>query len=41
MNRNDFIPSTLKMYPRNILSAVGTAGTVTAADFEDWMEDYL
>jgi len=27
------------MYPRNILSAEGATGTVTATDFEDWVEN--
>jgi len=36
-----FVKSTLHIYPRNMLSIEGAAGTVTADDFEDWVEYFL
>jgi len=41
MNMNGFIPTTSKIYPRNMLSVEGAAGTITTVDFEDWVENYL
>jgi len=41
MNMNGFIPTTLKIYPKNIFSAEGAAGTVTTFDFEDWVENHF
>ena len=41
MNIDGFVQSTLHIYPRNVLSQEGAAGTVTAEDFEEWVVEYL
>ena len=41
MNIDGFVQSTLHIYPRNVLSQEGVAGTVTAEDFEEWVVEYL
>ena len=41
MNIDGFIPSTLKVFPRNNISTEGAAGTVGGEEFEEWVSEHL